>query len=136
MSPTFPLLENYCSYMLAALGRSELTVKEYRYDLILFARFLKMDRGLVPEGTPLEEIDISDIDVKMLNRVTTDDLLAFVIWLSRSRKQSNSARARHIASLKSFFKYLHSKSNPVCVFDYVIIVNRIISVFIFLNAYS
>ena len=113
MSPTFPLLENYCSYMLAALGRSELTVKEYRYDLILFARFLKMDRGLVPEGTPLEEIDISDVDVKMLNRVTTDDLLAFVIWLSRSRKQSNAARARHIASLKSFFKYLHSKRRVI-----------------------
>jgi 3-deoxy-D-manno-octulosonic-acid transferase len=72
-----------------------------------------MDRGLVPEGTPLEEIDISDVDVKMLNRVTTDDLLAFVIWLSRSRKQSNSARARHIASLKSFFKYLHSKRRVI-----------------------
>ena len=113
MTPTFPLLENYCSYMQAALGRSELTVKEYRYDLILFARFLKLDRGLVPEGTPLEEIDISDIDVKILNSVTTDDLLAFVIWLSRSRKQSNAARARHIASLRSFFKYLHSKKRLI-----------------------
>jgi len=117
MSPTFPLLENYVSYMIAALGRSENTVREYKYDLILFARFLKIDRGLVPADTPLEEIDISDIDVKILNKVTTDDLLAFVIWLSRSRKQSNAARARHIASLRSFFKYLHSKrrvidSNP------------------------
>lgn len=117
MSPTFPLLENYVSYMIAALGRSENTVREYKYDLILFARFLKIDRGLVPTDTPLEEIDISDIDVKILNKVTTDDLLAFVIWLSRSRKQSNAARARHIASLRSFFKYLHSKrrvidSNP------------------------
>ena len=117
MSPTFPLLENYVSYMIAALGRSENTVREYKYDLILFARFLKIDRGLVPADTPLEEIDISDTDVKVLNKVTTDDLLAFVIWLSRSRKQSNAARARHIASLRSFFKYLHSKrrvidSNP------------------------
>ena len=92
MSPTFPLLENYCSYMIAALGRSELTVKEYKYDLILFARFMKLDRGKVPSDTPLEEIDISDIDVRFLNSVTTDDLLAFVIWLSRSRKQSNAAR--------------------------------------------
>ena len=113
MSPTFPLLENYVSYMIAALGRSENTVKEYKYDLILFARFLKIDRGLVPADTPLEEIDISDIDVKILNKVTTDDLLAFVIWLSRSRKQSNAARARHIASLRSFFKYLHSKRRVI-----------------------
>ena len=71
MTTTFPLLENYCSYMIAALGRSEATVKEYRYDLILFARFLKIDRGIVPADTPLEEIDISDIDVKTLNRVTS-----------------------------------------------------------------
>ena len=113
MQPTFPLLENYVSYMIAALGRSENTVREYKYDLILFARFLKIDRGLVPADTPLEEIDISDIDVKILNKVTTDDLLAFVIWLSRSRKQSNAARARHIASLRSFFKYLHSKRRVI-----------------------
>ena len=113
MTPTFPLLENYLSYMEAALGRSGNTVKESRYDLILFARFLKLDRGLVPQDTPLEEINISDIDAKILNKVTTDDLLAFVIWLSRSRKQSNSARARHIASLKSFFKYLHSKKRLI-----------------------
>lgn len=113
MSSTFPLLENYCSYMIAALGRSELTVKEYKYDLILFARFLKLDRNKVPSDTPLEEIDISDIDVKFLNSVTTDDLLAFVIWLSRSRKQSNAARARHVASLRSFFKYLHSKKRLI-----------------------
>jgi len=113
MEPSFPLLENYLSYMEAALGRSENTVKEYRYDLILFARFLKIDRGLVSEDTPLEEIDISDIDVKTLNKVTTDDLLAFIIWLSRSRKQSNAARARHIASLRSFFKYLHSKRRVI-----------------------
>ena len=113
MLPTFPLLENYLSYMEAALGRSENTVKEYRYDLILFARFLKLDRGMVPNDTPLEEIDISDIDAKILNKVTTDDLLAFVIWLSRSRKQSNASRARHIASLKSFFKYLHSKKRLI-----------------------
>ena len=52
MLPTFPLLENYLSYMEAALGRSENTVKEYRYDLILFARFLKLDRGMVPNDTP------------------------------------------------------------------------------------
>jgi site-specific recombinase XerD len=71
----------------------------------------------VPADMEFEQIDVSDVDVKMLNKVTTDDILAFIIWLSRTRKQTNSSRARHIASLKSFFKYLHSKkrlidSNP------------------------
>ena len=103
--------------MLAALGRSELTVKEYSYDIVCFCRFYKQDKMKVPADMEFEQIDVSDVDVKMLNKVTTDDILAFIIWLSRTRKQTNCSRARHIASLKSFFKYLHSKkrlidSNP------------------------
>lgn len=95
---TFPVLEQYCNYMLAALGRAELTVKEYSYDIICFCRFYKQDKMMVPADTTFEEIDVSDVDVKLLNKVTTDDLLAFIIWLSRTRKQSNAARARHVAS--------------------------------------
>ena len=103
---TFPVLDQYCNYMLAALGRAELTVKEYSYDIVCFCRFYKQDKMMVPADTPFEEIDVSDVDIKLLNKVTTDDILAFIIWLSRTRKQTNSSRARHIASLKSFFKYL------------------------------
>lgn len=110
---TFPVLDQYCNYMLAALGRSELTVKEYRYDIICFCRFYKQDKNLVSPDVVFEEIDVTDIDVPMLNKVTTDDLLAFIIWLSRTRKQSNAARARHVASLKSFFKYLHAKKRLI-----------------------
>ena len=110
---TFPVLDQYCNYMLAALGRAELTVKEYSYDIVCFCRFYKQDKMLVPADTPFEEIDVSDVDIKMLNKVTTDDILAFIIWLSRTRKQTNSSRARHIASLKSFFKYLHAKKRLI-----------------------
>ena len=49
---TFPILDQYSNYMLAALGRSELTVKEYSYDIICFARFYMQDHGLVPADTP------------------------------------------------------------------------------------
>ncbi|MBR6880559.1 MAG: tyrosine recombinase XerC [Clostridiales bacterium] len=117
MDNTFEILDQYSNYMLAVLGRSELTVMEYKYDIICFFRFWKRDRRKVPKDTPIEEIDVSDITVKDINSVTTDDLLVFLIWLGRERKLSNSSRARRIASLKSFFKYCHSKkhltdSNP------------------------
>ena len=110
---SFPILDNYCNYMLAVLGRSELTVKEYRYDLIAFFRFYKIDHKLVPADTEFDTIDISDIDEKLLNKITTDDLLVFLIWLSRERKLSNASRARRIATLKSFFKYVHSKKHII-----------------------
>lgn len=114
---TFPVLDNYCNYMLAVLGRSELTVKEYRYDLIAFFRFYKRDHGLAGKDVEFDEIDISDIDEALLDKITTDDLLVFLIWLSRERNLSNASRARRIATLKSFFKFCHSKrhiikSNP------------------------
>lgn len=110
---SFPILEQYCNYMLAALGRSELTVKEYRYDILCFVRFFKQDHGMVAKDTAEDQIDVSDVDIDLLSKVTTDDLLAFIIWLSRSRKQSNASRARHVASLRSFFKYLHSKKHLI-----------------------
>ena len=110
---TFPILDSYCNYMLAVLGRSELTVKEYRYDLIAFFRFYKRDHGMVDKNTPFDEIDISDIDEKVLRKITTDDLLVFLIWLTRERNLSNSSRARRIATLKSFFKFLHSKRHII-----------------------
>lgn len=110
---TFEVLEQYRNYMIAVLGRSELTVKEYTYDIVNFFRFWKRDRGLVPKDTPLDQIDISDITVKEINKVRSDDLLVFLIFLGREKKQSNATRARHIASLKSFFKFCHSKKHLI-----------------------
>ena len=117
MTEVFPVLDQYSNYMLAVLGRAELTLTEYKYDIICFFRFWKRDHGKVPKDTPIEEIDITDITVKDIGRVSTDDLLLFLIWLNREKQLSNSSRARRIASLKSFFKYCHSKkplidSNP------------------------
>ncbi|MCQ2528202.1 MAG: tyrosine recombinase XerC [Saccharofermentans sp.] len=113
MKEVFPILDQYCNYMLAVLGRSELTVTEYTYDLISFFSFWKRDKRMVPKDTPLEEIDITDITEKEINKITTDDLLVFLIFLSRERKLSTSSRARRIATLKSFFKYCHSKKHII-----------------------
>ena len=110
---SFPILDQYTNYMLAVLGRSELTVKEYNYDLVCFFRFWKRDKKLVDGDIPFDEIPIGDIDAASINKVTTDDLLVFLIWLNRERKLSNASRARRIASLKSFFKYAHSKKHII-----------------------
>ncbi|MCR5528426.1 MAG: tyrosine recombinase XerC [Saccharofermentans sp.] len=113
MTEVFPVLDQYSNYMLAVLGRAELTVTEYKYDIICFFRFWKRDHGKVPKDTPIDQIDISDITVKDIGRVSTDDLLVFLIWLNREKQLSNSSRARRIASLKSFFKYCHSKKHLI-----------------------
>lgn len=113
MTSTFEILDQYCNYMLAVLGRSELTVMEYKYDLVTFFRYYKLDNGKVSKDTPLEDIDISDIDANTLNKIRTDDLLVYLIWLTRERNLKPSSRARKIATLKSFFKFCHSKKHII-----------------------
>lgn len=112
---TFPILEQYLRYMQAVQEKSPLTIKEYKYDLILLFRFLKMDRGIVKltEEFTFEDIPINDIDAKFLNSITSDDLFAFMIFLSRQRKASSATRARKVATIKSFFKYLSQKKRIV-----------------------
>ncbi|MBO4926923.1 MAG: tyrosine recombinase XerC [Clostridiales bacterium] len=112
---TFPILEQYLRYMQAVQEKSPLTIKEYKYDLILLFRFLKLDRGMVSlsDEIKFEDICINDIDEKFLNSITSDDLFAFMIYLSRERKASPSTRARKVATIKSFFKYLFQKKRIV-----------------------
>ena len=112
---TFPIMEQYLRYMQAVQEKSPLTIKEYRYDLILLFRFLKKDRGLVKLSDELhfEDIPISDIDEKFLNSITQDDLFAFMIFLSRERNASSATRARKVATMKSFFKYLFQKKRII-----------------------
>lgn len=113
MTTTFPILEQYCNYMLAIKGRAELTVKEYRYDLIAFFRYYKVDHKLVNADAVFEEIPLEDVDEKLINKVTTDDLFMFLIWLSRGKQLAASSRARRVATLRSFFKYCYSKKHII-----------------------
>lgn len=106
---TFQELEQYMGYMQAIKERSPLTMKEYRYDLVLFFRFLKMHKNLVSKDMDIKEIPIDDISPDFLKLVDLNDFYAFITYISVVRKGSPATRARKIASLKSFFHYLKSK---------------------------
>ena len=123
------MLKDFLVYHETIRGHSKNTVDEYYLDLRTFFRYLKLSRGLVPRSTELEEITISDIDVPFLSKVTLAEIYDFLSYLSRDRvRQANSAepefgltassRARKIAAIRSFFKYLTVKAklldeNPV-----------------------
>lgn len=112
----FPLLSEFLTYMEVILGRQPLTTKEYRYDLILFFRYIKQTRS--GRGLNLDVIEISDIDVVFLKEITLTDCYGFLTWLTRERKAGPANRARKVAALRAFFKYIvHKKKlfefNPV-----------------------
>jgi len=108
---TFPLLDRFLGYFQAIRERSPLTIREYRYDLCLFSRWLKQKRRLAPAGTAFPEIPVSDVDIDLIRSVTLTDLYDYVTWLSRERKLVPASRARKISSVRSFFHYLHTKEH-------------------------
>lgn len=105
MINSFELLDEYENYMLAVLNRSELTVKNYRGDIIIFFRFLKRDKRLVDSSLEFDKIDVSDIDLKFVSKVKTNDIFAFLIWCNRELGLNAASRSRKISSLRSFYKY-------------------------------
>ena len=107
---TFRYLEEYLGYMQAIQERSPLTVREYRYDLVLFFRYLVRARDESQKRKPIEEVDIGGVDETFLRSVQLNELYAFITYVSRERKGSPATRARKIAVLRSFFKYLKSKA--------------------------
>ena len=123
------VLRDFLTYHETICGHSKATVDQYYLDLRMFLRFLKLERGLVPRAAKLDEIPIHDIDVAFLRAVTLTEVYNFLAYLSRDRiKQSNAhepeyglsanSRARKIAAIRSFFKYLTMKAklleeNPV-----------------------
>ena len=90
-------------------GLSPRTVNGYYIDLRTFFRFLKLQRGMVPQDTPLEKIDVRDIELDTIESVTSTEIYEFLHYVTRERANSPAARARKLSSLKGFYKYLCTK---------------------------
>lgn len=112
---TFPRLEAFLGYIQAILGRSEGTVRQYRYDLIFFFRFLlNDDPSITPEDPAWQAIDLGVVDDDYLRRLQLSDLYSYITWLATARKTAPATRARRTSSLRTFFDYL---TNRVHVLD-------------------
>ncbi len=124
------VLSDFLNYLQTIKGKSSNTVLVYFYDLRVFFRFLKLHKKLVDKKTEFEQIDITDIDINLIKSVTLSDLYAFMSFVSNDRDNSAHARARKVASLKSFFNYLFNKaklldSNPASELESPKIVKRL-----------
>ena len=123
------ILREFLSYHETVKAHSRRTVDEYFLDLRNFFRYLKTLRDPSLAGTPLDEIDIMDVDLDFVADVTLTDIYSYMTYLSRDRAQhhnsansdyglSASSRARKIATIRSFYNYLTNKKhllreNPV-----------------------
>ena len=116
-----PILRDFLTYHEAIQGHSRKTVDEYYLDLRNFFRYLKLEKNLVPHTTELDSIDISDVDLDLVRSVNLSDVYSYMNYLSRDRAQhpnsdqteyglKASSRARKVAAIRSFYKYLTNKA--------------------------
>lgn len=108
-----PILKDFLIYMQTIKGKSINTVQVYFYDLRVFFRFLKLHRNLVDKNIEFDDIDITDIDAELISTVTLSDLYSFMSFVSNKRDNTSYARARKVASLKSFFNYITNKAGLI-----------------------
>lgn len=104
------VVRDFLTYHETIQGHSKRTVDEYFLDLRTFLRFIKLEKGLVARDTPLDEISILDVGPELLRTVSVTDVYAFMNYLSRDRNLGAPARARKIATIRSFYKYLTNKA--------------------------
>lgn len=101
----------FLNYLENVKGKSINTIKGYSVDLGLFFKFLKVYKGLENniELEKIEEVEISDLGDNFIKDISLSDIYAFLAFLEKVRNNSAYARARKVATLKSFFKFLNSK---------------------------
>ena len=123
------ILKGFLVYHETIKGHSKATVDEYYLDLRNFFRFLKLRRGAVPPGTDFDSIGIADVDLDFVGAVTLAEVYDYLSYLARDRVKnqharsqeyglSDTSRARKVATIRSYYKYLTVKTklletNPI-----------------------
>jgi integrase/recombinase XerD len=102
-------LNNFLNYLGTIRGKSSNTMDGYKFDLTLFFKFLMLYKGQVSDKTDFQNIKIDKIDYDFIRNIKLPDLYAFISFSQNYRNNGNYARARKVAALKSFFKYLYNK---------------------------
>lgn len=107
-------LIDFLNYLETIKSKSVNTINGYKSDLIIFFRFMMIYRGKIDSNSvEFEEIDISKIDVEFIQTIKLRDLYAFLSFVEKYRNNSAYARARKVATLKSFFNYLQRKTKII-----------------------
>lgn len=123
------IIRNFLIYHHTILGHSKKTVDEYFLDLRTFFRYLILDKENLPQDSELESIDIMAVDLDFVKTVQLTDVYNYMHYLSNNRLQnakdpngarglSAKTRARKVATIRTYFKYLTNKEkvlseNPI-----------------------
>lgn len=102
------VLKSFLVYLTNIKGKSKRTRQEYKYDLMLFLKYMKYIKYDI-DTEDINSISIKDIDNEFIKNITLEDLYSYMEYCEEVRENGVNTRARKVVSIKSFFKYLFSK---------------------------
>ncbi|MDO5690461.1 MAG: tyrosine recombinase XerC [Tissierellia bacterium] len=111
-----PLLQDFLNYMGTVKGASDLTTREYEYDLTGFLRFIVSrfgDNQYANDPDANDPPEIFHISPRLIERVSINDLYAYLAFLDKEKKNTIRTRARKISALRSFYKFLINKTEQI-----------------------
>ena len=105
-NPSF--LNEFLDHATVILNKSPNSVKEYNYDLVRFLKYVQYKFKKTDEKN-LDKIDIHNMSIDTVNKVTLDDIHAYLFFLTNNFQSKPTTRARKASSIRIFFKYLYQK---------------------------
>ena len=107
-------LNSFLDYSSTILNKSSNTIKEYNYDLAHFLKYISYIYKLSDEKE-IKDINISTMTINDIKKVTLDDIHGFLFYLKNTFNSKPATRARKVASIRMFFKYLTQKTKMLDV---------------------
>ncbi|HGD0580624.1 TPA: site-specific tyrosine recombinase/integron integrase [Clostridium perfringens] len=103
-------VDDFVSYLKNIKEQSPNTIKNYTYDLTLLFKYLV---GRKQNVENYDNVDIGYVDDNFIRNITLSDLYDFLNYVEVDRNNSAYAKARKVATLKSFFKFLNVKMKVI-----------------------
>lgn len=104
------LLRDFGTYKLTIQGCSKKTVDEYLSDLRLFTKFIYAKRNKIEiPSEAFDGINISTLPLSFFEKIDTNEIYDFFVYLNNERRNSASAKARKLSAIKALFKYACQK---------------------------
>lgn len=97
-------LNNYIVHLKVVRMLSDRTISEYCFDIRLFLKYIRTIKA--DSDKAVEDAVISDMTAEELKEISTADVYNFIFYVSDERHNEKRARARKVASLRGFFRYL------------------------------
>lgn len=111
---TVPIsVDNFLIYLKTIKGKSTNTIQAYQKDLTVFFKFMMMWKENVDEDVSFDLIDIRNIDSEFISQITLQDIHRFLYYVEEVRGNGPHARARKVATLRSFFNFLYNIENSI-----------------------